>query len=768
MSPELGDFWNRANDNKNSRNKKKKTSLAKPYKIMKVPKSPKNKVSQSSENKVSQGSGNNEFHNPYHFVPVTKTSDKSIGIEDFDKISLGNFSHKKYSGYSGRIICKIISETPMFIGAEQSKKDENSVSEATSSLYPGTEIPMIPASSLKGMISSIAEAASNSALRVLADTPYSYRKSFNDSLSALGMVIKREEQFEILPLTLPQYSREVNNAYQNIFNDHRFHRVYIGNYNKANDTDIIDISSYRHDDPKYYYLKYVELPLKEKRGRVLGKDGSGNFPISQNKFNKLSDQEKIDYTRGIIYAFGKEGRNDIPRNKKHEYFLPYPENIKERKTIPISNDAINQFYQIADQRTDDDELFPYKPKVVPRNMSSSKSKYVRLNDGEIVYFRPNNSGTEITEISFSSIWRAAVKTNAGESASTYDFFKSIDPELLPFDSSARKKLTPAELLFGFVDEKSKSNDNDKSSLSYAGRLKFSFGYAYPTKEKYFEDKVILKTLGSPKPPSPALYFKKDIIKNSNFYISKTALCPGEHLPQGRKFYLHQKPNGKPWKTQDPDNRPNLKVKIKPWSAGLQFFFHIDFENLSEWELGLLCYSLRPTEAFRHKLGMGKPIGLGTVRIDPVGLFMIDRQKRYTEDYAQSCKRYHSIWIPNKTDISALPERYSREKSEAENNNNLDQEPNFVSFREKFRDSMDEIIKKTIEIIGNPGKVKIPVHYPQIAGLKQGTPEFERELFKWFVENDRIGAGTPNNAAALKPLSSGTDKLPTLPRLESKH
>ena len=40
---------------------------------------------------------------------------------------------------------------------------------------------------------------------------------------------------------------------------------------------------------------------------------------------------------------------------------------------------------------------------------------------------------------------------------------------------------------------------------------------------------------------------------------------------------------------------------------------VDFDNLSPRELGLLLYALKPAEGFRHKLGMGKPIGLGGVR-----------------------------------------------------------------------------------------------------------------------------------------------------------
>ncbi|EDN65143.1 hypothetical protein BGP_6669 [Beggiatoa sp. PS] len=90
------------------------------------------------------------------------------------------------------------------------------------------------------------------------------------------------------------------------------------------------------------------------------------------------------------------------------------------------------------------------------------------------------------------------------------------------------------------------------------------------------------------------------------------------------MYVHNpRENGaEPWKSLDDKNNRNLKTYVTPVCENTEFYFHIDFNNLNEWELGMLCYALRPTEEFRHKLGMGKSIGLGKVRIDPVG-FMLD-------------------------------------------------------------------------------------------------------------------------------------------------
>ena len=49
--------------------------------------------------------------------------------------------------------------------------------------------PAIPASSLRGLISSIVEAASNSSFRVLVNRLYSVRATMEEFLPAIGMIV---------------------------------------------------------------------------------------------------------------------------------------------------------------------------------------------------------------------------------------------------------------------------------------------------------------------------------------------------------------------------------------------------------------------------------------------------------------------------------------------------------------------------------------------------------------------------------------------------
>jgi CRISPR/Cas system CSM-associated protein Csm3 (group 7 of RAMP superfamily) len=139
------------------------------------------------------------------------------------------------------------------------------------------------------------------------------------------------------------------------------------------------------------------------------------------------------------------------------------------------------------------------------------------------------------------------------------------------------------------------------------------------------------------------FFEKD--KPSDFVAkSHFATQPATSFEaQGAKFYLHN-PNSipdpetgatkEPWrtrKTSTPHEGIDRKAAAPIMRHGITFDFHIDFDNLTDHELNILCFALRPSERFRHKIGLGKALGLGSIRIDVTGLVLIDREARYTPD-----------------------------------------------------------------------------------------------------------------------------------------
>lgn len=712
-----------------------------------------------------------QYHNPYHFVPaVDEARLDDLSVADFEDLKVNHVRHDLYANntFSGRIICRLTTETPIFIGANRTKEaTETTPAEVAPFLLD--KKATIPASSLRGLISSVAEAASNSALRVLENRAFSFRKMMTESLSAIGMVVIENESYHLRPLTLPNI--ELNQGrparllggFTNLFLEPNL-KVYVGSPSDIRKSGF-PYETFSLERPKYYGLKLKKRTWSANKDLPADPNQyikNGRFLLSQRplvsgdpiSWDKIPDSERSQYTRGIMRVLGCDPKRDLPNTKKHEIFIPYPVEAESWLTIPIQKSAVERFHELAYERTDETlkspELLPYEPRGTKRNPDAGK-KLFRLKEGDLVFFRPTDNGKEIEEIAFSSIWRGRVEAtwkSGIDAARAADFFSEIDPDLPPFDSG-RKQITIAEQLFGFVQD-----DKDKkqtSSLALAGRVYFSHAQTSVGNECFLPP-VTLRILDSPKPPSPALYFKYP--EGQNEYIAKRNLNLDDHVPQGRKFYLHHRPqeiSQEAWKTGNND-RTKQKVKITLIKSQTVFYFHIDFDNLNDRELGLLLYALKPTSEFRHKIGMGKPLGLGAINIEPVGLFRINRQARYSAA-GLFAPRYSESWLTNNENRQMWPLTYASEQTVVAQSFTV--EP----IRQAFRDSMNADIRQALETIGNPAKIRHRVVTPLVS-VNGREEDSEKETFQWFVANDR----NKGRAECLQPLDAKSREMPALPAL----
>ena len=141
----------------------------------------------------------------------------------------------------------------------------------------------------------------------------------------------------------------------------------------------------------------------------------------------------------------------------------------------------------------------------------------------------------------------------------------------------------------------------------------------------------------------------------------------------------------------------------------------------------VVFSLTPSEGFRHKLGLGKPIGLGTVKIQSSSVTLVDRIARYTslsKDASSSQSLSLEQWMQ-------LATRYGDKKSKHGGN---------------------DAAKNALRLLGNPTNVELPVHYPQLAG-----GNLEDRTYQWFVQNDSV------RGTGLKSLDGLSSQIPDLPR-----
>ncbi len=307
--------------------------------------------------------------------------------------------------------------------------------------------------------------------------------------------------------------------------------------------------------------------------------------------------------------------------------------------------------------------------------------------------------------------------------SVHTYFDHIDHDMKPWQTT-RGKLTVAELLFGAVEVNEKG---EQASQNLRGRLRFSDARALGDVAQLPE--ITLKLLGEPKTPCPSMYYH--VKGHRGKYLAKEKMFDYREsqsiIPNGRKYYLHHPQSqriNRPWETHGNPGQEQNKFLCSPLKSEQTFYFHIDFENLSAAELTLLYTAIQPDEHSQQRLGLGKPLGLGSVTILTEGVFFIDRKSRYGLD-ALNTSRYNSAWTDSDKAWQALYPEEARMDAE-------------TSLPKALIDTqlIDMDTLAIARTLCNPEYVRnLPIRTP-ILDDQDNTPE--QESFKWFNENDQKG------------------------------
>lgn len=201
------------------------------------------------------------------------------------------------------------------------------------------------------------------------------------------------------------------------------------------------------------------------------------------------------------------------------------------------------------------------------------------------------------------------------------YTKSIEEHLPP--AHINNKITDfATAIFGANLDNKKNNEENNTSVS--GRVFFEDACLKNPDENPLIEKKTSQILLGPKSTSFQLYLEQDSTnkKRLRHYNSDAWI-------RGNKFYWHK--SGEKWEREglDPTAPPkDIDTVMRPVKPKTEFKFRIRYENLSRKELGTLLFALKLPDGCAHKIGMGKPIGLGSVKITP-HLFVSDRKARYS-------------------------------------------------------------------------------------------------------------------------------------------
>jgi hypothetical protein len=218
-------------------------------------------------------------------------------------------------------------------------------------------------------------------------------------------------------------------------------------------------------------------------------------------------------------------------------------------------------------------------------------------------------------------------------------------DLVPEESRRPEDIDYAEVLFGFVRAGKELEDMKQRGViqdipkqgdkkrAYASRVFVTDATLEEGQTDVWltDEPFVPRILATPKPTA----FQHYLVQNSdnrNTLKHYDSPSPDETVIRGHKLYWHQGERTRQDIEDSSAPRTSTQhTQFKPLKPGVKFTFRIYFENLSDRELGALCWTLHPlgdaTKTYCHSLGMGKPLGMGAVKLE-ARLHLTNRPMRY--------------------------------------------------------------------------------------------------------------------------------------------
>ncbi|MCX6580539.1 MAG: TIGR03986 family CRISPR-associated RAMP protein [Candidatus Aminicenantes bacterium] len=558
-----------------------------------------------------------KFVNPYHFVSLEKNCTREA---------------KKYreqkGNLTGWITCRMETLSPVFIpntgsasevdGKKHSdvfekrvfkEKENKQVVINSYDFFSYTDLsklkgealkeyrePIIPGSEIRGMIRTAFEAVTNSCLSTIDNEQPLFKRVQTNGKA--GRLIFEKGQWKIQPC------ERLGIAFKWTYGDKQDFSVKIKSLKEGQEVYIKRGDKYktRKGFPAFTVVSAIKDavdPYYEK----------GYFHRGE-PFGKRKHHESV---------FVSTGAPDIPIDESS--VKNYIESLRLYK-----NKNVNLHF-----KKNEKEHSGYKDIVI-------KDRELKDFDGSLIYFAKHNDHYYLCS---AAIGREVFYNRLTDLIGDYAPCNQIN------------NLCPACALFGIAGKE-----------SAASRVRFTDALVSDKRDKieaYYHEVRILKELAGPKLSAAEFYLKKKP-GNADLWNYDYAVnwrthkygIPG-YIPEirGRKFYWHHT-DPDPYiakdKEADPESVSDRNVAVRPLKENVFFQFKVYFNDITESELKRLLWILTigAKKENAHKIGMGKPIGLGSVQVNVTevnvrGISMTGDSVEYTvEDRLEQYKVFSEM------------------------------------------------------------------------------------------------------------------------------
>jgi CRISPR-associated protein (TIGR03986 family) len=542
-------------------------------------------------------------HAPYNFVALPKQA------QPVDS-PVAQVDQSRYDDalLTGQIQCEFETKSPLYTrclmspeffreyGDKKFHELTQAQREERAQFYQQHSNPVVPGSSLRGMIRTLVEIISFGKFLDVTDKQLVFRAvAEGKNTTALGAYYSKLAKNGMAFKAKAGYMTQNNGIWHicpaSVINGVSFARV------KCDATRIFSLPKHKNSCNAYGPIYFAPNPVASGKNMLV---------------TTVQDKKAADLQAGVLVKSGKMG------GKKHDYIVFSSDATQTLIEIPFELEQ-NYRQQISREQRELLQGFDKHDEAIGVLQVDQPVFYLTYED-KLVYF----GHLPLMRLPYEK--------------------KPLD--LVPKPLRSPTHIDLAEKLFGYVG---KGNKGKYEQDALAGRVFFSDAVLAPdqTNVWYSDKPVVPQILSGPKPTSFQLYLTQqqpdDKLKLQHYDSSDTTL-------RGYKLYWHkgEKPafeekkdemdviDEKTWTIRNESGQPvpdTQHTLIKPVKAGVKFTFTIRFENLHPVELGALLWAIEPTPFARnrsicHKLGMGKPLGLGSIQIFDVQVKVDDRVQRY--------------------------------------------------------------------------------------------------------------------------------------------
>jgi len=632
------------------------------------------------------------FFNPYNFVRNIRTPRPE------QENVLGDCPpppHDRYVGLTGRITCSLRTVTPLFVSDSHDiriqpgndgegnpiDKEHPSYRFFTIPGKRGRPEPAIPGSSLRGMLRSVFELSTNSCFSVFDG----------------DRILDRREG--------PRYGNKIKENPGIIRK--------LASQDKSGEVELCSAASIGCYHPSDEHLKNA---LDSRGGIDAWKTGDrvaarasrvGKGPQRRyivREFAEIIDRlSPLEAGEVVIEGWLKITRRGEGTLKKSEALFLDTEKHGSSGRLAFDISQQNEYNNVLQSQIERKQL--------PVQVSDNK-----LQVGDLVWVDVVGSGDK------RRVHRLA-RVQIPRTPYAYPIGEFLEEHLK--HCSDYNRLCPACRLFGWVTKAGGGADSDPNKrMAYAGRLHFSHAELETDSFSCYQE-IPLAVLSSPQPTKCGFYL---LDSNGRPKAPVDYNAPFAARLRGRKIYWHHRttdsreyaraPFGNPGKHPVRDNQ-NRTVRglLAPET---EFQFTLEFENLAELELGALLWAIELEKGIYHRLGYGKPLGLGSVELNVKKLEVFN-------------------WLER---LASLDQNAGRHEI-TEYKNSLRDE--FLSEMARcYGEEFDRVLEELRTILGGPPD-ELPIHYPR----SEEEPSEKGENFKWFEQHKDVALGLPVNDEGLK-------------------